>query len=56
MLTVSEAEFANCNGEYRVTEDRVAWAKDRPVYANLEKDRYKCQKECPHSNAMLMPS
>ena len=33
VLTVTNADFADCNGDYSVTEKRVAWAADRPVYA-----------------------
>ena len=40
MLTVANADFADCNGDYSVTEERVAWAADRPVYAHADKDRY----------------
>ena len=39
VLTVSNAEFADCNGDYSVTEEVVSWAPDRPVYANTDKDR-----------------
>ena len=40
VLRVSNADFANSNGDYSVTEERVAWSADRPVYANADKDRY----------------
>ena len=40
VLTVTNADFADCNGDYSVTEERVAWAADRPVYAHADKDRY----------------
>ena len=39
VLTVTNANFADCNGDYSVTEERVAWAGDRPVYAHADKDR-----------------
>ena len=40
VLTVTNADLADCNGDYSVTEERVAWAGDRPVYAHADKDRY----------------
>ena len=40
VLTVTNADFADCNGDYSVTGERVAWAGDRPVYAHADKDRY----------------
>ena len=39
VVKVTNADFADCNGDYSVTEERVAWAADRPVYAHAEKDR-----------------
>ena len=39
MLSVSNADFADCNGDYSVSEERVAWAQDRPVYQHSSKDR-----------------
>ena len=31
------AEYADCNGEYDVTEETVSWAPDRRVYAHKTK-------------------
>ena len=39
VVRVSNADFADCNGDYSLTEERVAWAPDRPVYQHLSKDR-----------------
>ena len=48
VLTVTNADFANCNGDYSVTEERVTWAADRPVYAHADKDRYLSHLCCVH--------
>jgi len=40
VLTVTNADFADCNGDYSVTEETVTWATDRPVYAHADKDRF----------------
>ena len=34
------ADYADCNGEYEVTEESVSWAPDRRVYAHQSKDRW----------------
>ena len=36
---VYNADYADCNGEYDVTEETVNWAPDRRVYAHRTKDR-----------------
>ena len=38
-LNVLGATYANCDGRYDVTADRVAWAPERPVYKHERKDR-----------------
>ena len=39
-LNVLGATYANCDGQYVVTSERVDWAPDRPVYKHVTKDRY----------------
>ena len=41
-VVVYNADYANCNGEYDVTEETVSWAPDRRVYAHRSKDRWGC--------------
>ena len=38
-VVVYNADYADCNGEYDVTEETVSWAPDRRVYAHRTKDR-----------------
>ena len=37
-VVVYNADYADCNGEYDVTEETVSWASDRRVYAHRSKD------------------
>ena len=39
-LNVLGATYANCDGRYKVTGERVDWSPDRPVYKHVNKDRY----------------
>ena len=39
-LTVKNAEYADCNGEYEETEVRVSWAPERPVFKHKTRDRF----------------
>eukprot|EP00095_Tigriopus_kingsejongensis_P001320 maker-scaffold249_size238305-snap-gene-1.12 protein:Tk01320 transcript:maker-scaffold249_size238305-snap-gene-1.12-mRNA-1 annotation:"PREDICTED: hemicentin-1-like" len=39
-INVLGATYALCDGEYRVTNEVVDWAPDRPVYRHESKDRY----------------
>jgi len=39
-VVVYNADYADCNGEYDVTQETVSWAPDRRVYAHQSKDRY----------------
>ena len=38
-LLVHGANFANCNGEYCLSNTSVSWAPDKPVYKHVGKDR-----------------
>ena len=37
---MSGANYADCNGRYRYTDDQVGWAPERPVFKHVTKDRY----------------
>ena len=39
-VVVYNADYADCNGEYDVTQETVSWAPDRRVYAHRSKDRW----------------
>ena len=39
-ISVTSADYAECNGAYSVTDYVVLWAVDRPVYKHVAKDRY----------------
>jgi len=39
-IEVYNAEYADCNGEYRESKIRVDWAPERVVYKHTSKDRY----------------
>ena len=40
-VTVSYAIYANAGGEYKyMPTERVSWALDKPVYKEIQKDRY----------------
>ena len=39
-VTVHNAEYADCDGEYEESAVRVQWAPERTVYKHLQKDRY----------------
>ncbi len=39
-LNVLGATYANCDGQYVITNDHVDWAPERPVYRHENKDRY----------------
>ena len=39
-LNVLGATYANCDGKYTITNERVDWATERPVYKHVNKDRY----------------
>ena len=40
-LTVQNAEYADCNGDYEETRAvRVSWAPERPVFRHKERDRF----------------
>ena len=39
-MSVSNAEYADCDGEYKQTSGvRVNWAPERTVYKHTDKDR-----------------
>ena len=38
-VEVTNADYADCDGEYELVDDRVSWAPDRPVYKHVNKDR-----------------
>ena len=38
-LNVLGATYANCDGRYKVTNEQVEWAPERPVYRHASKDR-----------------
>ena len=38
-LMVYGADFANCNGEYVLSNTTVSWATDKPVYKHLTRNR-----------------
>ena len=42
-IVVYNADYADCNGEYDVTQETVSWAPDRRVYAHRSKDRWGCK-------------
>ena len=39
-ISVTSADYAECNGAYSVTDYVVLWAVHRPVYKHVAKDRY----------------
>ena len=38
-LMVYGADFADCNGEYVLSNTTVSWARDKPVYKHVAKNR-----------------
>ena len=38
-LLVHGANFADCNGEYFLSNTSVSWAPDKPVYKHVDKNR-----------------
>ena len=44
------ADFANCNGEYRLSNATVGWAPLRPVYRHIVK--HKCDLSIINSSNM----
>ena len=38
-IRVSQADYANCNGVYRLTNTSVLWSPLSPVYKHQSKDR-----------------
>ena len=38
-LNVLGATYANCDGRYKVTDETVEWAPERPVYRHSTKNR-----------------
>ena len=38
-LLVNGANFADCNGEYFLSNTSVSWAPDKPVYKHVDKNR-----------------
>ena len=40
MLSVTNADWANSNGEYMVVNMVVEWAPDRPVYKHIHRNRH----------------
>lgn len=40
-VSVSNAAYATCDGEYQyMPQERVSWALDKPVYKELQNNRY----------------
>nr|XP_040563791.1 uncharacterized protein LOC121114036 isoform X4 [Lepeophtheirus salmonis] len=40
LVNVIGATYANCDGRYKVTNNKVPWASERPVYKHTRKNRY----------------
>ena len=38
-IRVSQADYANCNGVFSLTNTSVTWAPDRPVYKHRTRNR-----------------
>ena len=38
-IRVSQADYANCNGVFSLTNTSVSWAPDRPVYKHQSRNR-----------------
>ena len=38
-LLIHGANFADCNGEYLLSNTSVSWAPDKPVYKHVDKNR-----------------
>ena len=38
-IKVSQADYANCNGVFSLTNTSVTWAPDRPVYKHRTRNR-----------------
>ena len=39
-LNVLGADWADCDGQYKLTGEKVPWSPDRPVYRHINKERY----------------
>ena len=40
IISIYNADYAECNGEYRLTDFVVLWAVERPVYRHVDRDRF----------------
>ncbi len=46
-LVVNGADYADCNGEYELSTERVDWAPQRFVYRHVAKDRWGISRYSP---------
>ena len=40
LISVYNADYADCNGQYRLSDYVVLWSVERPVYRHVDRDRF----------------